>query len=356
MSDLIGLAVLFIFLGVLFAFANIADREYERGESGRAWAAITYGVLILFYGLAAVVGLGIWLFSTLAQANPELLQQTQIGGQPNPLEMFANPALFGMGLAIPSLVGMLLLLPPVRKLVALFTKIDARSTVHALALSISMLVLVQIGILLGMGMENIAEAVTQNSENGASSAMQLVTMWAQQLLSAALGIVGVGFLIRRDWGETRARLGLVVPTLRQVAMAVGLSVVLVVLVVVLGGLAQQYNFGVDENVDKLSEVLMGALFESPWGILTAGLSAAIGEEILIRGALQPRFGILLSTVIFALLHGQYGLTLSTLIVFLVGLVLGIVRNRENTSTSMMIHALYNMALSTMTYLGLEMLK
>ncbi len=352
MADLIGLIILFLFLGALLFFANIADGEREKGGTGTIWAAVSYGVLVVMYLAAAVIGAGIWLAATLSQSNPEFAEQMKLGPQADLLKTFENPTVFALGLLIPSLIGIVLLLPWVRRLLARIINIDANSSVHAVALSMSMLVIMQIAALLGMGMANLVEATSQNVS---SDAMQLATLWLQQLSTAALGIVGVGFLTRRNWSETMERLGLAVPTLRQVALGIGTAFMLVVMVVVLGAVAERVGVGFDENVEKLSEQMMGALFKSPWGILTAGLSAAIGEEILLRGALQPRFGLLLSTIVFALLHGQYGLTLSTLIVFLVGLVLGIVRNRENTSTSMIIHATYNMLLSLMTYLGLEFL-
>jgi hypothetical protein len=44
--------------------------------------------------------------------------------------------------------------------------------------------------------------------------------------------------------------------------------------------------------------------------------------------------------------------MSTLVVFLLGLVLGLVRIRANTSTSMVVHATYNMTLGLFTFFGL----
>ena len=44
--------------------------------------------------------------------------------------------------------------------------------------------------------------------------------------------------------------------------------------------------------------------------------------------------------------------IGTLIVLLVGLILGVLRQRYNTTTSMVTHATYNMALGLISYLGL----
>ena len=115
--------------------------------------------------------------------------------------------------------------------------------------------------------------------------------------------------------------------------------------------SSQFNIGIDPSVQKLTEQLLGPLFNSPLGIITLGVAAALGEETIFRGAVQPRFGIVFTALLFALVHSNYGISLSTLIVFLFGLLLGIVRKRTNTSTTMISHALYNMSLGILASLG-----
>jgi membrane protease YdiL (CAAX protease family) len=56
---------------------------------------------------------------------------------------------------------------------------------------------------------------------------------------------------------------------------------------------------------------------------------------------QPRLGLLLATVLFTLGHVQYGLTVATLEVFIIGLALGLTRSRTNTTVCVLIHAGYN---------------
>ena len=77
------------------------------------------------------------------------------------------------------------------------------------------------------------------------------------------------------------------------------------------------------------------------GAVVLGLSAGISEELLFRGAVQPRLGLLLASILFAVGHVQYGFTVATLEVFVIGLVLGLVRNRTNTTICILIHAGYN---------------
>jgi len=75
-----------------------------------------------------------------------------------------------------------------------------------------------------------------------------------------------------------------------------------------------------------------------------GITAGLGEELAVRGALQPRLGILLSNLFFTSLHAlQYNWD-SLLVVFVVGLICGLVRKRTNTSTSAIVHGVYNFTL------------
>jgi membrane protease YdiL (CAAX protease family) len=77
---------------------------------------------------------------------------------------------------------------------------------------------------------------------------------------------------------------------------------------------------------------------SPLAALAVSLSAGVGEELLFRGALQPRFGLVLTSLLFAVGHAHYGLSPATVEVFVIGLVLGLVRRRINTTTCIVIHA------------------
>jgi membrane protease YdiL (CAAX protease family) len=80
------------------------------------------------------------------------------------------------------------------------------------------------------------------------------------------------------------------------------------------------------------------------GALAIGGTAAIGEELFFRGAYQPRFGVVFTALFFALFHTQYGFSIATLIVFVLGLVIGLVRQRGSPIIiCILIHFLYNFA-------------
>jgi membrane protease YdiL (CAAX protease family) len=82
--------------------------------------------------------------------------------------------------------------------------------------------------------------------------------------------------------------------------------------------------------------------QSPLGAVVLGASAGIGEEAIFRGALQPRFGLVIPSLLFTMLHGpQYGFNVALLGLFGVSVILGLERKYVNTTAAMITHALYN---------------
>ena len=77
-------------------------------------------------------------------------------------------------------------------------------------------------------------------------------------------------------------------------------------------------------------------------MLTAGLVIGIVEEALYRGALQPRFGLLLTSLLFVVARSSEGITLVALTSFLIaGVILGLLRVRFNTTACVIAHSAYN---------------
>jgi membrane protease YdiL (CAAX protease family) len=89
---------------------------------------------------------------------------------------------------------------------------------------------------------------------------------------------------------------------------------------------------------RVSQLIASGL--TPAQMLMLGLSAGIGEEITLRGALQPRLGLLLTSLLFAALHIQYS-WFGMGVIFSFGLLLGFLRNRTSTTVVMAIHTLYD---------------
>jgi membrane protease YdiL (CAAX protease family) len=83
---------------------------------------------------------------------------------------------------------------------------------------------------------------------------------------------------------------------------------------------------------------------TPLGAVVIGVTAGIGEELMVRGLLQPRFGIVAAALFFTSLHAfQYSLD-GLLSVFIIGCILGVVRARSNTTTSAIVHGVYDFVL------------
>jgi uncharacterized protein len=97
------------------------------------------------------------------------------------------------------------------------------------------------------------------------------------------------------------------------------------------------------RIDELSNALLQNAI-SPIGALSVGFAAGIGEELLFRGAVQPRFGLLITSLLFTVAHNQYEFSLATVNVFAIALLLGLVRRYANTTACILIHAGYNTTL------------
>lgn len=349
MSQLLSVIFLFLPFLAIFWVANLAERRRAQGEPHQGFALAAYLLMGLLYLAGLALGLVMQLGVAMMQMQPDLFEA---GGDLFAAGVASLP-LLALGFWLPSLLGLILLLPPVRRAVARLLPLDADNPVHGVSLAFSMLILTSLMTTLGMGLGNLADLMAESGETGGD--LTLLSLWGQQILTALLAMVGVGWLTRRDWNETLQRLGIVVPTPRQWAIGIGLGLGMVPVVLALGYGASLVGLGTDPDVERLTEQLLGPLYQTPFGILTLGLAAALGEETLFRGAVQPRFGLVVTTLMFALIHSNYGITISTLAVFIVGLVLGWLRLRHNTTTAMAMHATYNITLGLLAYLSSSML-
>ena len=224
-------------------------------------------------------------------------------------------------------------IPGIRRWLARWLPIDPDSVVHTTAL---VFVIYQIGLSLGQ------MALIGDLENliAAELALDIWDILLTGLPLVLVGLAGVGLLIRRDGRRTLGRLGLLRLTWRQLLFAI-----------VVTGLLLAFDWGVNqvwERIDPAGYDLIERVTDNIFGnmmtisgAIVLGLSAGISEELLFRGALQPRLGLLLATFLFTIGHLQYGLTIATLEVFVIGLVLGLIRNRTHTTVTILIHAGYN---------------
>jgi membrane protease YdiL (CAAX protease family) len=158
------------------------------------------------------------------------------------------------------------------------------------------------------------------------------------LIFAALG-VGLGF--RRSITLTLWRLGLRAPTISELTMGVAIAFMLVVTarfidIIWEESVTQQTIEQQTVVVQKIEANINTLMF-----VFVLSASAAIGEEIAFRGALQPILGLWPTAILFAAIHSQYVLTPASVLILIVGLGLGWLRRRYNTTTSIVAHFLYN---------------
>ena len=158
----------------------------------------------------------------------------------------------------------------------------------------------------------------------------------------AMALLGVGLGLRRSWPETLERLKLHALSVRDVASAFWLVILLITLSVAAGSILMLFAPQDSIRAAVFNQLIM-AEFQSLWGAILLGLLSGFGEELLYRGALQPTLGLVLTSLVFALHHLQY-LNPTLIVIFLLGLALGWIRNRWSTTLAALVHAGYNTSL------------
>jgi membrane protease YdiL (CAAX protease family) len=328
-------------------FALLAMLAYlAQDRGGFAWFASGVWLLVLIGGagliaLTLVVGDALGIFSGAPGSTEPALRP---GGE---ISMLIGV----LGVSASLVGGALCLLPAVRRVVARVVPIDPGSYVHAVALAcvvgvsmacVTPLLALQRPPLLDL----VANMPAQEGATPTRSADGLLRDQIYTLIwTIPAALLAVGYGIRRGLADTLTRLGLVRPTLRQIGLAIGLALLLV-------GAVQGLGAGIDwlwplmgwpQTDQEAFGELLGFAF-SPLGAVVIGISAGLGEELAVRGVLQPRMGLVLSNIFFTSLHApQYNWD-ALLIVFIVGMICGVVRNRTNTSTAAIVHGVYNFSL------------
>ena len=345
--DSIGLLSFLLIFALIMWFANQAEKARPQANETSVYAIFGYSMTVMLHFALFLAGIGAQVAGVALMS----LDSADLPVIPG-FETFdittVNFTLIGAGLWVPALIGMLVLLPPVRRMIGRIIFIEPPNHVHAIALSLATIAVPNMLVTVGIGLENLAANLGETLD--AAALMQ--TTWVQNLGFFIIGLFGVGLFSRRSLSQTLTRLKLERLTLQQVGIGVlsGIGLLLVMGAALAG--AEALGLG-NPTVDALSEELYGPFFESIWGILTIGLAAAWGEETIFRGAMQPKFGRILTAILFAVVHGNYGFSIVTVAIFFVGYILGIIRDRYSTTTSMVTHATFNSVQALIAYLALQ---
>jgi membrane protease YdiL (CAAX protease family) len=294
-------------------------------------ALLDLGRRYLPYALLLAVNLGLLGLAALALFNdliPRLSPDLQVSGT-----LTINWLGVAAACGLTALLAFLPLFPGLRRRLARWLPIDPDSYVHTTALVFA---IYQIGLSLGqLALIGSLETLTE--------AGLTLTIW-DVLLSGLpwvlFALAGVGLFIRRGWRQAVDRLGLHRPTWRHLLVALAATLLLLALDYAVNLGWQALDSTSYDLLERVTENLFGGL-ATVGGALVLGLSAGISEELLFRGAVQPRLGLILASLLFAVGHMQYGLSIATLEVLVIGLVLGLLRNRTSTTVAILVHAGYN---------------
>jgi membrane protease YdiL (CAAX protease family) len=210
------------------------------------------------------------------------------------------------------------------------------STVHVVAVVYVIYLLGSqfISFILGGGLSGVAESYQTQGLSGWS-------LIVGELPFLVIPVLGVGLGLHRNLGQTLKRLGLNLPVGQGVLAAFGVTIGLFIFVAIVNSVWMALvPKDVYQQQTQASDALSNSVTSIGLAFLLAA-SAAVGEEIAFRGALQPVLGFWPTAIVFALTHIQYALTPAWLIILGVALAFGWLRMRYSTTVSMMTHFLYN---------------
>lgn len=316
-----------LFMMGLIVLANILVQR------GKGIEQRLFTLLLLLLNLPILL---LGLFFIVVPA--ETLDRIYAGAGPNIID---GPA-FGLVLLLTALWGIAVCLAPVRRVMARTIALDPDSVVHTLALVLT-------GYLIGQGALTLSQGgLAGLAETAQATSVALVA--ASELVFAVVALLGVGFLVRRRGRALAQRLGLEKPQPLHWFIGLGWIGVLVVLQIFVGLAWLVLNPEQAELLESVNTLLL-ADFDTIWEWLILAIAAGVGEELLFRGALQPVFGLGLTSVVFALIHVQYGLSPFTLFIVLLAVILGLIRRYYSTTIAIFVHVGYDFALGLLVLLA-----
>ena len=275
------------------------------------------------------------LFGAFAVALLALFGLADLAGLPLLSSELTAQSRFALdaGLVVTAVASAGFLLKPIRRDVARFLPIDPDNPVHELALVFAV-------ALLGLQVTSIAFTDVLASNNS-QPPLTILDLFENELPFLVTAVFGVGIFIRRTPAEAARRLGVVLPAWWQVPLALACAGAFFALSQASDSLSRILTPDLAHRVGATTQHVFGQL-DNPWGLVAIALIPGICEELLFRGALQPRLGLLFTAVLFTSVHTEYGFSFDTLTVFVIAIGLGFLRKYTNTTTSATAHVSYNL--------------
>lgn len=337
-AALASVGIVMVPLGALAVLVHVgAEREWAR------WGALALMVAVSMLVIVVLVGQAEKLLAARGQARAEVWRLYVV-----------------MGVSLAGLVLALLTLAPAgQRLSARILPMEPGHFGHALALSMAITLTISacapLWVLGEPVMSALAAETARSAPDGAAGERDPAALFEQLyhlLWLLPVCFLAVGFGVRRGFRAALVRLGLRWPSRKQAMAAVAAALVLAAAALILGALVKQLWSALGWRGTDRGDVqaLMGYML-TPLGALVVGVSAGLGEELLVRGVLQPRLGLWVSNLVFTAMHaGQYSWDM-LIVIFFVGAVFGAVRARSNTTVSALVHGLYDAILIVMSVLA-----
>ena len=305
---------------------------------GKSWAHAAAEILTgLFGGAFALLGaldlLGVAVLPNLLAAPPTGDWRTGMD----------------VTLVITGFAGAAIAANPVRRRLARVIPIEPDDPVHAFALTLAVVLFGgSVSLLLFTDLLGAALSVPAES---------IVDIFLGELPFLILALAGVGLFMRRNVGEAARRVGLVRPTWWQPILALAAAGAFYVIGQAMVRASYSLTPALAHRVDAASQHIFGPIASDPLGLLLLAVVPGFCEEILFRGALQPRLGLAATALLFASIHTEYGFSIVILAVFVLALGLGLIRKYTNTTTSMTCHIANNLLAGiaftgTLLYVGI----
>jgi membrane protease YdiL (CAAX protease family) len=176
----------------------------------------------------------------------------------------------------------------------------------------------------------------------AQASLTVSDLFFQEIPFVIIGFAGVGVFIRRNIPAAALRLGLVLPAWWHLALAVAVAGLFFAFQLGAGAVSQALTPAQTQRVDVVGQHVFGGLLANPLSIVALAVIPGICEDLLFRGALQPRLGLLPTALLFAAIHTEYAISISLVAILILAIGLGLVRKYTNTTTSAVCHATYNL--------------
>jgi membrane protease YdiL (CAAX protease family) len=253
------------------------------------------------------------------------------------------------------IISCLCYLRPLRRYLSRYIPIDPESFLHAsgLAVVLSVVMILIIPVTVTGEPPFLSEVILSSVVSDPELFSGTVGTDIYGLIWMTIGsFAAAGLFLKRDLKGAMQRIGLEKPTARQVmaALAVGAAFVLLFTALddIITAIWSFFGWNITDT-DKF-EFLLSPYLTIP-GIIAASLSAGFGEEIAVRGVLQPRYGIILSAMFFAALQYNWD---GIIAVFIAGILFGLLRTRYNTTFCAMTHTTYDFILFVLLMIGVSL--